>query len=62
MSSHPDPGVWSLPDEINPATNLKNLEAVGAYAITIEWEDGHHYGIYNWNYLRELCPCSDCRS
>jgi len=62
MSANPDPEVWSLPEENTLKTRLKNVEAVGAYAITIEWEDGHHFGIYNWNYLRALCPCSECRS
>jgi len=62
MSANPDPEVWSLPEENTFKTSLKNVEAVGAYAITIEWEDGHHFGIYNWNYLRALCPCSECRS
>jgi DUF971 family protein len=61
MGSDPDPVVFLRPAEDTPATRLKNLEAVGAYAITIEWEDGHHYGIYNWNYLRALCPCLECR-
>jgi DUF971 family protein len=61
MSSEPDPVVFTLPSEDSPATRLARIEAVGAYAITIEWEDGHHYGIYNWHYLRALCPCSACR-
>ncbi len=62
MRSDPDPVVFLMPDEDAPATRLKNLEAVGTYAMTPEWEDGHHYGIYNWNYLRNLCPCPICRS
>lgn len=61
MSSAPDPIVFQLPVEHSPATRLRNLEAVGTYAVTIDWEDGHHYGIYNWNYLRALCPCRECR-
>jgi len=61
MGSLPDPEVFSLPDEDSPRTNIRNLEAVGTYAMTIEWLDGHHYGIYNWHYLRALCPCQDCR-
>jgi len=60
MGSQPDPNVFCMADEDTPATRLRNLEAVGTYALTIEWEDGHHYGIYNWNYLRALCPCTDC--
>lgn len=62
MSSEPDPQVFSLPLEDLPATRIINIEAVGSYAITIEWEDGHHYGIYTWDYLRALCPCPICRS
>lgn len=61
MSSDPDPQVFTLPIEDSPATRMLNLEAVGSYALTIEWEDGHHYGIYTWNYLRKLCPCPICR-
>lgn len=61
MSSTPDEAVFDvrLPD--SPATRLNKVEAVGSYAIMFEWEDGHHYGIYNWNFLRALCPCPQCR-
>jgi DUF971 family protein len=62
MRSTPDPFVFDLPVEDSPRTHLVNLEAVGSYAITIAWEDGHHYGIYNWSYLRALCPCPQCLS
>jgi len=61
MGSEPDPSVFAMPVEDTPATLLRSLEAVGAYALTIDWEDGHHYGIYTWSYLRALCPCSQCR-
>jgi DUF971 family protein len=61
MRSTPDPELFERELEDTPAARLKNLEAVGAYALTIEWEDGHHYGIYNWNFLRALCPCPICR-
>ena len=61
MRSDPDPEVFDRPVENSPATRVDNVEAVGSYAITIAWEDGHHYGIYNWNYLRKLCPCQECR-
>jgi len=61
MGSTPDPEVFNFPDDVSPRTQMKNLEAVGTYALTIEWHDGHHYGIYNWNFLRALCPCPACR-
>jgi DUF971 family protein len=62
MKAEPDEEVFSanLPD--SSQTRISQLEAVGAYAITISWEDGHHFGIYNWDYLRKLCPCVQCRS
>lgn len=62
MSAEPDPKVFSVPLVDTPATRMKRIEAVGTYALTIEWEDGHHYGIYNWSYLRALCPCPICRA
>jgi DUF971 family protein len=62
MRATPDPAVFEKSLEDSPLTRIKNVEAVGGYAITIEWEDGHHFGIYNWNYLRALCPCPICRA
>lgn len=61
MRSEPDAAVFeaNLPD--SPATRLADVKAVGSYALTIVWEDGHDYGIYNWHYLRALCPCEQHR-
>jgi DUF971 family protein len=61
MRDDPDPAVFDLPDEISPATSLSGLDAAGSYALSPSWEDGHHYGIYTWGYLRALCPCEACR-
>jgi DUF971 family protein len=61
MGEELDPGVFSMADEDSPATRIRKLEPVGTYALTIEWEDNHHFGIYNWRYLRSLCPCLTCR-
>jgi DUF971 family protein len=62
MGSDPDPEVFDLPEVDMPTTRMRNLEAVGTYGLTIEWEDGHHYGIYTWEFLRKLCPCPVCRA
>jgi len=62
MGGDPEPELFSAPGEDTPATRLVNVEAVGTYGITPEWEDGHHYGIYSWNFLRKLCPCPVCLS
>lgn len=61
MSAEPPQEVFYMPIEDNPSTRLVKVENVGSYGLTIEWEDGHHFGIYNWHYLRALCPCPACR-
>ena len=61
MRSEPDNEVFALPVVDSPATRVQDVESVGTYAITIEWEDSHDYGIYAWDYLRKLCPCTICR-
>ena len=49
----------NLPLVDSRSTMIKKVELVGNYALNIEWEDGHHYGIYNWEYLMALCPAGD---
>ena len=49
--------------EFKPPTQdllLQQIEAVGNYAISFLWSDGHATGIYRFDFLRELCPCSGC--
>ena len=38
------------------------VEAVGKYGIRFTWNDGHQHGIYSWEFLREHCPCVDCKA
>lgn len=33
---------------------IKAVEAMGNYAIRLEFDDGHDSGIYSWDYLHEL--------
>ncbi len=35
---------------------ISNVEMIGNYALQPSWDDGHHTGIYTWEYLRRLCP------
>ncbi|OJX41370.1 MAG: hypothetical protein BGO78_01155 [Chloroflexi bacterium 44-23] len=62
MSAEPDPKIFEIQLPDSNSTKLANLELVGSYAITIAWEDGHTFGIFTWQYLRAMCPCSECRS
>ena len=33
---------------------------IGSYAIQIDYSDGHTTGIYSFDFLRSVCPCSEC--
>lgn len=46
----------------SPDVELLGIEAVGNYAVELRWADGHSTGIYTFEYLRALCPCSECRA
>ena len=35
---------------------------VGKYAIKFSWNDSHDLGIYSWAFLREVCPCAECKA
>ena len=39
--------------------HVERLELVGNYALQFFWDDGHHTGIYTWDYLRQLCPVEE---
>ena len=56
MRSEPDADVFDMHLGRYALYADRNVVAVGSYAMTIVWEDGHDYGIYNWHYLRALCP------
>ncbi|MGO8717679.1 MAG: DUF971 domain-containing protein [Acidobacteriaceae bacterium] len=45
-----------------PALRPKHVQAVGRYAISFDWNDGHTSGIYSWHYLRSVCNCEACRA
>ena len=34
---------------------LKGIQPVGYYALRPFWQDGHHAGIYSFEFLRTLC-------
>ncbi len=35
---------------------IQAVDMIGNYALQPTWDDGHHTGIYTWEYLRRLCP------
>ena len=62
MGAAPNPDVFAIPLKLSPSYEIKGLSLAGNYALQIEWEDGHAYGIYVWDFLRGLCPCDECKS
>lgn len=54
MKPEPDDDVFSIPLMDARITQLQDLKAIGNYAISIIWGDGHSHGIYNWHYLHVL--------
>lgn len=47
--------------ELPEALKAMTIDPVGNYAIQIRWSDGHATGIYTFDFLRRLCPCSHCK-
>jgi DUF971 family protein len=43
-----------------PTLKMLRVEEVGAYAIRIDWSDGHGSGIYSFDHLRRICRCPEC--
>ena len=46
----------SIPKDVHPL----EIQGVGRYGLRINWSDGHNTGIYTFQYLREICHCSEC--
>jgi len=45
-----------------PHAKPVSAEGVGKYAIKFSWNDNHDLGIYSWKFLREVCPCNECKA
>jgi DUF971 family protein len=45
-----------------PVLKMLDVEAVGNYAVRINWSDGHNAGIYSYEHFRRICPCEDCKT
>ncbi|MBI5507541.1 MAG: DUF971 domain-containing protein [Deltaproteobacteria bacterium] len=53
---------WTFIARANPV--VSEVSEVGSYAVNIVWDEGqgrpHTTGIYAFETLRALCPCSTC--
>jgi len=55
----PAPGALPM---YHPPVRPNDVTAVGKYAISFQWNDGHQHGIYSWEFLRNHCPCAECKA
>lgn len=59
---HQNMGMSHAPKDILSLTPARSYhfdqapELIGNYALQFFWDDGHHAGIYTWEYLHKLCP------
>lgn len=47
-------------EHVRPDVAIESARLVGNYALHFDWSDGHTTGIYSFDYLRRICPCSEC--
>ena len=58
---HANMGAEHAPDDLlrlvpSRSYQMTGISAVGNYALQPSWDDGHHTGIYTWEYLRQISP------
>lgn len=58
--TEPSPLPNALP-MFKPKLKARSAKSVGNYALQIDFTDGHGAGIYSFDFLRTICPCSMCR-
>jgi DUF971 family protein len=39
--------------------NISHIEPVGAYAVRLDFDDGHNTGLYSWEWLHHLATNQD---
>lgn len=58
--------VGKLPESVQNAVgelqSMGDVTMAGGYGLQFHWADGHSYGIYDFEYLRALCPCKECQA
>ena len=48
------------PGSIPATLERTDVGLVGNYALQFFWSDGHNTGLYTFDLLRTLCPCTQC--
>ena len=55
----PAPGVLPM---FKPPPSHFPPKASASTQSSFAWNDNHDLGIYSWQFLREICPCEECRA
>jgi DUF971 family protein len=50
-----------LTGPVTTSVEIVELSLAGNYGLNVTFTDGHNTGIFSFDYLREICPCSICR-
>lgn len=58
MSELPDPNLFRVPALMR--WNRLKVQPAGSIGVRLVWDDGHDTGIYSWERLRAMCPCTAC--
>lgn len=49
------------PASVPPDVRALSVSLVGGYGFQVHWSDGHHAGIYTYEFVLSQCPCVQCR-
>ena|SRR3989338_2807200 len=49
-------------EHLSSTIQILKTEPVGRYGLRLYFSDGHHTGIYGFEYLRSFCACEICKS
>lgn len=49
-----------VPGSIPSTLERTSIELIGNYAVQFTWSDDHSTGLYTFDFLRSICPCSQC--
>ena len=61
-AGEPEKAVPGALPMFKAAAKAESADGVGKYAIKFHWNDGHELGIYSWQFLRDWCPCEECKA
>jgi DUF971 family protein len=60
FTAHAQTAVTAALPMFKPRATARAAKAVGNYALSVDFSDGHSTGIYSYDYLRSICPCEEC--